>query len=159
MRVALSDSEADALQHLAIRRDVLQIGCPGPVATLLIADTALSVVLLDYFGGAASGTCDTLAAIRRWDREGKVAVVAARWESMLGLMDLQYFDLLVYTAGPELADVGEALSQFGRARADARIAVHGYAGEAAERIGRWADAKRRPLGIVDRLAVMGAVKR
>ncbi len=159
MRVALSDAEADPLRHLAIRRDVLLIGCPGPAATLLIADTALSLILLDYFGDAASGTCDTLAAIRRWDSEGKVAVVAARWETMLPLIDLQYFDLLIYTAGQELADVGEALSQFGRARNDARIAVHGYAGAAAERISRWADCKRRRLGIVDRLAMMGPVSR
>lgn len=158
MQTALSDTEVDALRHLAIRRDVLQIGCAGPAATVLIADTALSVTLLDYFGGGASATSEALAAIRRWDRDGKIAVVASRWEAMLPLIDLEYLDLVVYTAGAELADVGEALSQFGRARADATIAVHAYEGEAAQRIARWADAKRRPLRIVDRLAVMGAVK-
>lgn len=162
----LTDLEADKLRHLAIRRDVLEIGCWKARSTILMAETALSVLTVDSFAGDGyTGKANTLPEalqnIRDWDRDGKIGTIVARFETILPILDLKYFDFVFYDADHTGDATAEALTILGvGCRRDVVVAVHDYEPtspkyrDAAAAVDRWVVKTGRVLEVVDRLAII-----
>lgn len=148
----MTDQELDKLRHLAIRRDVLAIVEHQVEIPLVMLDTAQSVlVVTTMFGGWE------LVKIRSADRDGKVGLILARFESLLPLLDLRYFDFVVYAGEGSAEATSEALQILGvGCRRDAFMGVHNYEPDSGCQsvVDRWSAKTGRVLQLVDRLAIL-----
>jgi len=154
----LNDWEEDKLRHLAIRRDVLIAADEGLPLPWMMLDTARSVLAVGTWRWTPAAL-DDWAALAREDRDGKFGAVLARFEVMLPLLDLAYFDLAVFVSRGVEAAAAEAagewldLVRLG-CRQDCTVAVLVDAAGVTQQVAKFAARTRRRLEMVGRLAVL-----
>lgn len=153
----IHDLEWDKLRHLAIRRDVLAVASARPDVGLAVIQTAGSVLVV-----APPGIVGRQMGLRLWidDPDGKVGIVQARSEAILPLLDLAYFDLLIWD-GDENDELAEVLTLWRRARPDAWLALrlsHTWLDPHCKLIETFAQKTGRHVQLVEQLVVMPPVK-